>query len=48
MNKSSLDLDTMAVNDNDGNDQTLKGTQLKKKTVESIVSSIGIILKMFD
>lgn len=38
----------MAVNDNDRNDQTLQVTHLEKKNVESIVSSIGIILKMFD
>lgn len=38
----------MVVNDNGRNDQTPKVTQLKKKPVESIVSSVGIILKMFD
>lgn len=38
----------MVVNDNGRNDQTPKVTQLKKKTVEAIVSSIGIILKIFD
>lgn len=38
----------MVVNDNDRNDQTLQVTHLEKKNVESIVSSIGMILKMFD
>lgn len=39
----------MAVNDNNRNDQTLiRWRNWKKENVESIVSSIGTILKMFD